>query len=628
MPGLRQTPYLRIYFLRCADIDTYRNSARAALREWVSLQTANRADGSSLSKQENHDASEWLIVLVEGEGLPSEKAAGKADGEATKKTSTSRWKPKTSKSVIEKLRTDFNTQPKNSVDRTALLNLGQQTQVPDETGGSSTVDFSDLMSQMKALILSSFDRRVHQYEEDIREREQQQNMPGWNFNTFFILKEGLARGFESVGLLEDAFSSYQELATGLDALVAEQSDDKQGARSAIFSDCTDDLQRAISRAVQEMYRADSGDKRLSLNFNDLGLQLFDTDRKPFRNLILENNISIFDFKCYVFARQVALLLRQANARITMPQRSLDSPEDAKGATTIDSKSLTTAEGEDSLILAQICQLSLEFLGNITPLMRLDLDASRVLLLETMEKPVCGTCGDPTIIISSNIVASWILSACQSVLEITNTARLQARTDAYSRRLRRSQRLQQADLGDGQSQVTTATNGVPKRSSSLLSQTNVALSQTHEVDSPFEQSSEANGDANSDEKLGLSGLAGARGDVLSVARRTLSDLGAQCKGWLIDRNQLSGAEQLEDGFADVDLSGDQAGNASRDSGAPRGSTQNMNGILSASLHSALQSRTEFAVAYEVYPVLLRVFRAKTHLEHDNRRSGALYHQRQK
>ena len=71
-------------------------------------------------------------------------------------------------------------------------------------------------------ILSSFDLRVREYEEHIREKESQRGLPGWNFNTYFNLKEGLARGFENVGLFDDALAVYDELSAGLEIIVHEQ----------------------------------------------------------------------------------------------------------------------------------------------------------------------------------------------------------------------------------------------------------------------------------------------------------------------------------------------------------------------------------------------------------------------
>jgi len=71
--------------------------------------------------------------------------------------------------------------------------------------------WQDILGKIKECVLQSFDSRVLQYEEDIRKMDSQRNLPGWNYCTFFILKEGLAQSFEHMLLLEDALIQYDEL---------------------------------------------------------------------------------------------------------------------------------------------------------------------------------------------------------------------------------------------------------------------------------------------------------------------------------------------------------------------------------------------------------------------------------
>jgi trafficking protein particle complex subunit 10 len=71
--------------------------------------------------------------------------------------------------------------------------------------------WQDILGKIKECVLQSFDSRVLQYEEDIRKMDSQRTLPGWNYCTFFILKEGLAQSFEHMLLLEDALIQYDEL---------------------------------------------------------------------------------------------------------------------------------------------------------------------------------------------------------------------------------------------------------------------------------------------------------------------------------------------------------------------------------------------------------------------------------
>src|ERR1700712_1752637 len=65
IPGLRQTPYLKIYLLRCDDADAYKATYRKAIRDWIKTHThASQSSSSKKSSQENHDAFEWMILHV------------------------------------------------------------------------------------------------------------------------------------------------------------------------------------------------------------------------------------------------------------------------------------------------------------------------------------------------------------------------------------------------------------------------------------------------------------------------------------------------------------------------------------------------------------------------------------
>jgi hypothetical protein len=151
----------------------------------------------------------------------------------------------------------------------------------------------------------SFDLRVLQYEDDIREKDSQRALPGWNFCTFFTLKEGLARGFESVGLVEDALAIYDELSAGLDSALR---DNESGAAQGTF---LGDL-GSQKKALLEMIDAQSDTpklEQLTSQFRGTFNQPLDLTNKDYRGEIVSSTISLFDFRLYIFARQRTLLLR-------------------------------------------------------------------------------------------------------------------------------------------------------------------------------------------------------------------------------------------------------------------------------------------------------------------------------
>ncbi|GME44762.1 tmem1 family protein [Neofusicoccum parvum] len=261
IPGLSQTPYLKLFILRCDDNDAYKVSSRKLLREWVKDNTPPSESGTK-STQENHDAFEWLIlhvVLPDTPAAAQPRLSGSASastGAIEKSSSGSRWPGRGSTTIFEKIRSDFNSASKSAPDRVSQIRLEMKDipphLIPHGIGQSSNPyndspqeilnSWSDTIIKFKTLILSSFDLRVRQYEEDIKEKDAQRHLPGWNFNTFFVLKEGLARGFESVGLVEDALVGYDELSVGLDSIIRERAADGYGGS---FLEYTEDLKQQL-----------------------------------------------------------------------------------------------------------------------------------------------------------------------------------------------------------------------------------------------------------------------------------------------------------------------------------------------------------------------------------------------
>ncbi len=604
IPGLRKTPYLKIYLVECEDVDTYRGTTRKELRDWVKDHTPSAQSSTAANKQDNHDAFEWLIVQVVPSSTNSSRPSSNAKGEADvgKKVNSSRWPSRTSTSVIEKIRADFNGTSKAAIDRVAQIQIAGSTNDVQTEGRLDSQDgkngWDDMIFKMKSLILASFDLRVRQYEEDIKEKELQRNLPGWNFNTFFILKEGLARGFESVGLIEDALTDYRELAAGLYTIINEHAlVDAAETRAAPFKDCTDDLREAYERAANSLQDTpdnspDSRQERL-----DLGCLLLDVDRKPFRDLILANTISIFDFQCYVFARQVSLLSRLANADIK-DDNSSDATETSKIAGPLLAKP-SDQEPENLFILAEICQLSLDFITSTAHSVRQDIRASQRVSDEAYDTGL-GLKKSSSDDIMEDLVASWVFSACETILCITAARSLSSQIDPPLRQLKHTARSGRTNK-EHASQDMGATNRkrFPDRSSSLPSHT-----PKESIDNSF--TSVTFLDAMrllppGTPHAGSHELAAQRGDLFGLSRRTLDSLAYHHRGW---QGGLTNAALSFGGpgqaMQEVEMSDD-----SQEESTPSSNTlsqtpylHQFNGIGNKSLFSALRSREDYYAAHEV------------------------------
>jgi hypothetical protein len=211
--------------------------------------------------------------------------------------------------------------------------------------------WNDLVTKFKTLILGPFDRRVRQYEADIAEQESRRSLPGWNFCTFFIHKEGLAMALESVGLVEDALAIYDELSLDLDTVARELASGAATGTATAFANFTNDIQNRIVGTMKNQNNG-TNEEAPDHEHND-SAYLFS---KNYRERIVRSNISVFDFICYIFLRQKTLILRLANARSARKELGTDSGDG----------------GEDLVLTSEVCWRASGFIHNASRVLRMDL----------------------------------------------------------------------------------------------------------------------------------------------------------------------------------------------------------------------------------------------------------------
>ncbi|KAL2041608.1 hypothetical protein N7G274_005392 [Stereocaulon virgatum] len=612
-PGLRRTPYLKIYLLICSDVDTYRASSRQSVREWVKGHTPSVQSSSKLSKQENHDAFEWLIVHVlptSADGFRPSSSA-KPDSNVEKRPTSSRWPSRSSSSVIEKIRSDFNGASKNAVDRVAQIHLAERPAEDSVQIKRRSQDgqngWDDLMTKLKALILTSFGLRVSQYEEDIKEKEMQRSLPGWNFNTFFVLKEGLAMGFENIGLLEDALTVYRELAVGLKAVIDEQDGGGDASEQTTrFSLYTDELKEAFERAINLSRRNDPG-----LNASpstaphkanehtqvlDLGSSILDTDRKPFRNLILESNISVFDFQCYVYARQMTLLLRLANVLVQKSALIKDTASNGSAETHTTKSHLPSPSSDNSInlpILAESIELSTEFIASTTQIVRED-------IRNAVKRSEMSQYTNPEILdtIHDDLTDSWTFSASQCILEMTSSSSLSKQLDPLLRQLKPNNVPSNENNG-GQATDLVHRHDLPNRTSSLPLNAAKPKPLSQEILPSVTSLDAVRLLPPGTTHPGASELAAQRGDLLYLARRVLSSIGFRHGGWRGNLADVaSTTEAQDDEMQDIDLEDElKPAKGAAENSIIASSALITAGISDKNLLSALESSKSFYTAYE-------------------------------
>ncbi|KAJ5664026.1 hypothetical protein N7507_004757 [Penicillium longicatenatum] len=560
IPGLRQTPYLKVFLLRCDDNDTYKATARKTLREWIKAQGASstsQSTGTAGSSQEKHDAFEWLILHVVQDGDGAEKAP----------TPTSKWGRGTT-TILEKVKADFNGSSKTAVDRVAQLRLPKAgTKSPE-----LTEQLEDLIDKMKNGILASFDLRVAQYEEDIKEKDSQRSLPGWNFCTFFILKEGLARGFENVGLFDDALVGYDELSAGLDAAIRDQVEGNGGQHGGELltssSILIEEAKKALEAGPATEDNEETDPSQLQIRPEDYPLI---STKMPYREMILGSNISIFNFRTYLFSRQLALLLRAARAP------SLLGNETA----TRDKKP------ENLMLLSEICERSTEFISLAARTLRYDLEVG----LEDVKNDAKANFID-------NAVSSWAYSAALQILDQTFTTSLTIPESSLHAV------AQVADASNSGAPTTESRAEAPRRTSSLASGSSrpgrpmtqdmsdvSSLQRRMTLEHPKQAPVIT-------QKTGSEQLASGRGALFLFARRSLEEI-ARRRGWskkwtdlglLFDDSHRSGSG----GLSNVSLDDESESKPQDDTETKQSS---LVGIELPTLKAALKSRDTFWSLYE-------------------------------
>lgn len=617
IPGLRRTPYLKVLLVRCDDNDSYKNTVRAEVREWIKQHTP-ATTSSKKSNPENHDAYEWLIlhvVIPNTAASTQPRSTGKTEG-STEKTSTSRWRTG-STPLMEKFRSDFNSSSKGAPDRVAQIRIGINDVpydmlprvVPAVPSGYNENEqdagraWNELVTKLKNLILSSFDQRVTQYEEDIKEKDTQRTLPGWNFCTFFILKEGLAFGFENVGLVEDALVGYDELNVGLDLVLAEQAEtgepESHGGAMLPF---TEELKRAARKALDEASGSSNDEEAVDMqSANKATVDVDDIPisplKKAYRDMILANKVSVFDFRCYIFARQIALLLRQANTSFTRDQllsRLKEQQESVLHGVAPMAKATPLKEDdtENLTVLAEICQRTLEFVPSLSNVMRHDIITA---LLADSPKAAEKEFSPEAYQIIDNLVSSFAFSIAQQILAQTSTKALPIPPSS----------LPPTDNPEQKASIPEPKTMMHPARNSSLNDRSPGNPPSPGFPGPGRSRSATGDDKNTPFlKIGIEELAAGRAELYMMSRSILQRLG-KIRGWSTGWDEApivqdSGIEAMEEISLDDDDNNDSNDNDASDGDKKSTSTATPSGagIRSQLLITATENSQDFYRLYEI------------------------------
>ncbi|KAK6003927.1 hypothetical protein QM012_008777 [Aureobasidium pullulans] len=590
IPGLRQTPYLRIYLLRCDDKDTYKASSRQLLRDWINDVDPTSKSSSAVNRSEDHDAAEWLVLHVVipdtiAASEPRWTAASKKDPDelVERPSSTTKWPGKSSRTVLDKIRADFTASSKSGPERIAQIRLQKKDVPPQllpqtpatqpyiESPQEQDNAWQDLIAKFKTLILMSFDLRVLQYEDDIREKDSQRALPGWNFCTFFTLKEGLARGFESVGLVEDALAIYDELSVGLDSALRDV--EPSAGQGTFLGDLG-----AQKSSLLEMIGASSDTSKLeqlTSQFQQTYKLPLDLTNKDYRGEIVSSTISLFDFRLYIFARQRTLLLRLSAGSGSLQQARASSARD-------------NPKDDNLTFAAEVCKRAALFAATNARALRSGLTEGSEINSHLSS-------------LAENIASSWTYAVLDQVLEETASKDSSSSTNEKSSLQQQSQTsgVYSRKEAGGSFNFPQGANTHPTRSSSLqrsVSSSSQLTPQTiYENDRYARTSPNTQPDTATTNGAGTAVLASGRAQLLLMQRRIIEALAKQ-KGWLSGWAAIKSTQTL----TDIDLDSESVQSEEEGSNAlasPAEMEKMANMLLSAPLSAALISLEEFRAVYE-------------------------------
>lgn len=125
---------------------------------------------------------EWLIVLI-------------SNSLSTKSNNLFKIK----NSTLNKLKMDFNNQRCIQINRLGV------------NGIEDPNCWDPLIDKLKELTYIGFNTNIQMRLQDVEKSENQINLPGWNFCTFFILKESIALSYIGINLYNEALQIYSQL---------------------------------------------------------------------------------------------------------------------------------------------------------------------------------------------------------------------------------------------------------------------------------------------------------------------------------------------------------------------------------------------------------------------------------
>lgn len=174
-------------------------------------------------------------------------------------------------SVLDKIRVDF--APKCADKCVSILN-------PLKFENKATESFRSMVQRIRHFILSGYNKNLVKFEDIIRSRREERNKEDWDFCNYFLLQEQLSFVLEMLSLHSDALVQYDELDAMFNLFIMNTMFGEKPKWIKVFEKPLNNL-RGITMCKKDMQEA--------------------------RKKIVDESVTLIEFRNYMFQRQCILL---------------------------------------------------------------------------------------------------------------------------------------------------------------------------------------------------------------------------------------------------------------------------------------------------------------------------------
>lgn len=256
--SLHKQPFFHIYWTACQDADEFKSTIKDSITDWM-------------KKLRDRNIVDWMIIQVVAQ------EGNKPKLQLPRST------------VFDKIKSDF-----GGKNNERIIQLWEPFKESQAT--RSAESWQNLVTKLRQLLLSSFNRHLGRFEDQVRSLRERRTEPLWSFTKYFLLHEELSFVFEMLGLYEEALIQYDEIDALLTQLVI-------NSKFKEPLDCIDVFMRD--------YKCFDG------------VLLAKSSQDFLRQLIKTQEASYIDLRNYLFSRQCILLFKLGRRAWEIAQRLLE-----------------------------------------------------------------------------------------------------------------------------------------------------------------------------------------------------------------------------------------------------------------------------------------------------------------